>query len=146
MNCTVEQVLAQLEASPTHDVSEEQAEWRKLLASQGGRISTKQRREVELLVAQLQKLESVEEVLARSMTEHGDARLIEKHATLLAFPFALGVHGKRDAAEYEQHLEEAARVAALVQEALMGAAQRSFASELLPALRGTAWTLSLIHI
>jgi hypothetical protein len=143
-NCTVEQVLAQLAASTTHDVSEEQAEWRKQLASQGGVVSARQRQDIELLVSQLQKLESVEEVVARSMAEYKDTRLIDKdaHATLLAFPFALGVQDKLEATEYQQHLGEAAHAATLVQEALMGSAQRSFASELLCAeqLRGTAWT------
>lgn len=141
-DCSVAAVLRLLEESRTYALSDEQQEWRKLLKQQGGEITADQRDWVERLIGQLQKLETAAQVKDRSMMVHGDDRLIQKDATLLAFPFALGFQGKEMSAEYEQSLGDSARVASIVQEAMMGAAQRRFPSQLLNAwqLRQTAWT------
>ncbi len=141
---SVDDVVKLLADSRTHDVSDEQKEWRKQLQKQKGVLTPAQRRWVERLIGELKSLETVEEAKARSMQEYGDERLVssDEHATLLAFPFALGCQDKEQASDYEKALGDGARLASLVQEAMMGSAQREFPSQLLNAwqLRGTAWT------
>ena len=55
-------------------------------------------------------MESVDDVLARSQATHGDARLVnhDDHAALLGFPFALGFEGRKECAEYQASLGDAA--------------------------------------
>jgi hypothetical protein len=141
-SATVDEVLETMRAVWWRDVSSEYSEWHELLKGQNDQLTPEQRRWMETILPQLKALESVHDVKARSSA----ASPLLESASLLTFPFKLGMQGKSEAAEYERKQSSAMKVSTVVQEALFGSSQRRFASPLLGAwqLRGTAWTTATV--